>query len=194
LAELFFLSNIVLLNETGYFDIAADQKPLLHLWSLGVEEQFYIFWPLVAWLIFRGRHRRRHLLGAACILTLGSCALNIILSYLYAAAAFYLPITRIWEILTGAVLAILPSEKVSLASLRLRNILQPRLPTLGRYLDKVGSLSSAAEFLPLVGIGLIFISLPSSVGMMSSQVGARSFPCWERCYWYRDNIPGPIAR
>jgi len=39
----FFLSNIVLLNETGYFDMAADQKPLLHLWSLGVEEQFYIF-------------------------------------------------------------------------------------------------------------------------------------------------------
>jgi hypothetical protein len=38
----FFLSNIVLLNETGYFDIAASQKPLLHLWSLGVEEQFYI--------------------------------------------------------------------------------------------------------------------------------------------------------
>jgi peptidoglycan/LPS O-acetylase OafA/YrhL len=50
----FFLSNIVLLNETGYFDIAANEKPLLHLWSLGVEEQFYIFWPLVAWLIFRG--------------------------------------------------------------------------------------------------------------------------------------------
>jgi peptidoglycan/LPS O-acetylase OafA/YrhL len=85
----FFLSNIVLLNETGYFDIAANEKPLLHLWSLGVEEQFYIFWPLVAWSIFRGRH----LLRAACILTLGSCALNIILWYLYTAAAFYLPIT-----------------------------------------------------------------------------------------------------
>jgi peptidoglycan/LPS O-acetylase OafA/YrhL len=155
----FFLSNIVLLNETGYFDIAANEKPLLHLWSLGVEEQFYIFWPLVAWLIFRGRHRRRHLLGAACILTLGSCALNIILSYLYTAAAFYLPITRIWEILTGAVLAILPSERVSFTSLRLRNILQPRLPALGRYFDKVGVLSDATEFRSLVGVGLIFISV-----------------------------------
>jgi len=155
----FFLSNIVLLNETGYFDMAADQKPLLHLWSLGVEEQFYIFWPLVAWLIFRGRHRRRHLLGAACILILGSCALNIILSYLHAAAAFYLPITRIWEILTGAVLAILPSERISLASLRLQDIVQPRLPVFRRYFDKVGPLADGAEFRSLVGIGLIFISV-----------------------------------
>jgi peptidoglycan/LPS O-acetylase OafA/YrhL len=155
----FFLSNIVLLNETGYFDIAANEKPLLHLWSLGVEEQFYIFWPLVAWSIFRGRHRRRHLLRAACILTLGSCALNVILSYLYTAAAFYLPITRIWEILTGAVLAILPSERVSLTSLRLQNILQPRLPALGRYRNKVGALADAADFRSLLGIGLILISV-----------------------------------
>lgn len=44
-----FISNFVLWDESGYFDNAADTKPLLHLWSLGVEEQFYIIWPLL-WL------------------------------------------------------------------------------------------------------------------------------------------------
>ena len=42
-----FFSNITLLNESGYFDTASELKPLLHLWSLAIEEQFYIFWPLV---------------------------------------------------------------------------------------------------------------------------------------------------
>src|SRR5215510_13541182 len=45
-----FLSNIVLWSESGYFDGAASSKPLLHLWSLGVEEQFYIVWPVLLWI------------------------------------------------------------------------------------------------------------------------------------------------
>ena len=48
-----FLSNFALWAENSYFDIAASSKPLLHLWSLGVEEQFYIVWPLLLWLAFR---------------------------------------------------------------------------------------------------------------------------------------------
>src|SRR4051794_18314140 len=48
-----FLSNIALWTESGYFDAAAGLKPLLHLWSLGIEEQFYIFWPVLLWLAFR---------------------------------------------------------------------------------------------------------------------------------------------
>ena len=42
-----FVSNITLWNESGYFDNASESKPLLHLWSLGIEEQFYIIWPLL---------------------------------------------------------------------------------------------------------------------------------------------------
>lgn len=44
-AGVFFVSNLVLWSEAGYFDAAAETKPLLHLWSLGIEEQFYILWP-----------------------------------------------------------------------------------------------------------------------------------------------------
>ena len=50
-----FVSNLVLWNERGYFDNSAVTKPLLHLWSLGIEEQFYIVWPLLLWLASRLR-------------------------------------------------------------------------------------------------------------------------------------------
>jgi peptidoglycan/LPS O-acetylase OafA/YrhL len=48
-----FVSNLVLWNESGYFDAASDTKPLLHLWSLGVEEQFYVIWPLLMWITWK---------------------------------------------------------------------------------------------------------------------------------------------
>ena len=48
-----FIANFVLWREAGYFDGASDTKPLLHLWSLGVEEQFYLVWPLLAWLAWK---------------------------------------------------------------------------------------------------------------------------------------------
>ena len=50
-----FISNIVLWDESGYFDTSAEIKPFLHLWSLGIEEQFYILWPLVLWLAWKKR-------------------------------------------------------------------------------------------------------------------------------------------
>src|SRR4029078_4350463 len=46
IASAFFSANLMLLSEAGYFDLAAHLKPLLHLWSLGIEEQFYLVWPL----------------------------------------------------------------------------------------------------------------------------------------------------
>jgi hypothetical protein len=48
-----FVSNFVLWNEAGYFDKAAETKPLLHIWSLGIEEQFYIVWPLLLYLVWK---------------------------------------------------------------------------------------------------------------------------------------------
>lgn len=98
-----FVQNLVLLREAGYFDTAAESKPLLHLWSLAVEEQFYIFWPMVLGLAW-ARSGRSVLTWMAVAVGL-SFALNIGLVYRYPDAAFYLPFTRVWELAAGAILA-----------------------------------------------------------------------------------------
>ena len=97
-----FVSNVLLWSESGYFDHAADMKPLLHLWSLGIEEQFYIVWPVMLWLAWRRRFAFLMLTLALCTL---SFALNVMQIGSDPVAAFYLPFTRFWELLTGAALA-----------------------------------------------------------------------------------------
>jgi peptidoglycan/LPS O-acetylase OafA/YrhL len=91
-----FFPNLMLLSEVGYFDTTAQLKPLLHLWSLGIEEQFYFAFPL--FLIFCWR-RPRILLVAVAALAIASFALNIVLLKTYPSATFYLPITRAWELM-----------------------------------------------------------------------------------------------
>jgi peptidoglycan/LPS O-acetylase OafA/YrhL len=103
-----FLSNIVLWREAGYFDVAAGLKPLLHLWSLGVEEQYYLVWPLVLWLL---RERLRLMLWTIAGIAAVSFALNLWLTFAQPAAAFYLPATRFWELLAGALLAFFAQGK-----------------------------------------------------------------------------------
>jgi peptidoglycan/LPS O-acetylase OafA/YrhL len=97
-----FLSNIALWSESGYFDVAASQKPLLHLWSLGIEEQFYIFWPALLWVAFQMKAKLGRLLT---VLFLVSFAINIALSISDISDDFYLPVSRFWELLAGAGLA-----------------------------------------------------------------------------------------
>jgi peptidoglycan/LPS O-acetylase OafA/YrhL len=97
-----FVSNIVLLNESGYFDNFAETKPLLHLWSLGIEEQFYIVWPLLLWLAWRFRIG---ILGFTIAIAAASFVLNIFGIFIDDVSTFYSPQTRFWELLTGALLA-----------------------------------------------------------------------------------------
>lgn len=97
-----FVSNFVLWNESGYFDSAAETKPLLHLWSLGIEEQFYIVFPLLLWLAWK---RRFNLLAITVAIALISFGLNISKYRSDAVADFHSPQTRFWELMIGAVLA-----------------------------------------------------------------------------------------
>ncbi len=97
-----FVSNLVLWSESGYFDNAADTKPLLHLWSLGVEEQFYIFWPLLLWFSYRVR---LNLPSIGILVALLSFALNLHQVKVDAIADFYSPQTRFWELMLGSILA-----------------------------------------------------------------------------------------
>lgn len=97
-----FLSNFILWHESGYFDNAAETKPLLHLWSLGIEEQFYIVWPLIVWVLWRLKAWRWQLM---CALAAASFVWNVYQSQHDLTHDFYSPLTRFWELLCGALLA-----------------------------------------------------------------------------------------
>jgi peptidoglycan/LPS O-acetylase OafA/YrhL len=97
-----FLANIALLLQSGYFDIESAKKPLLHLWSLGIEEQFYLFWPLLLMLAVR---LRLSIVAMASVVGMASFVLNVALIGANPVATFYLPFTRAFELLAGAVLA-----------------------------------------------------------------------------------------
>lgn len=96
-----FVANLVLWREAGYFDASAEVKPLLHLWSLGVEEQFYLAWPVLLWIC----RKRPGGLAVIAAMWCASLALNIHGVRQDAVATFYSPLTRFWELLSGSLLA-----------------------------------------------------------------------------------------
>ncbi len=108
-----FISNFFLWNESGYFDNIADTKPLLHLWSLGIEEQFYIVWPVLLWLTWK---RRANFLTITLLIALISFVINIATVYTNPVAAFYSPLSRFWELLIGASLAYIVLDEKDLAN------------------------------------------------------------------------------
>ncbi|MFN2284634.1 MAG: acyltransferase family protein [Anaerolineae bacterium] len=106
LGSVFFVQNFVLSAEAGYFDAAAETKPLLHIWSLAVEEQFYILFPIV--LLVSARWMSR---SAIVILLIVLAGLSFCLSsYLMMRSPvfnFYMLPTRAWDFLAGSLLAVL---------------------------------------------------------------------------------------
>lgn len=101
----FFSANIILLFQADYFDALSDLKPLVHYWSLSLEEQFYLIYPAVFFLPSTAYWRKRLIVVA----TFASLLTFILLkSYGYESAAFYLPFARSWELLAGGLLVYVP--------------------------------------------------------------------------------------
>jgi peptidoglycan/LPS O-acetylase OafA/YrhL len=101
-ASALFVPNFLFWSEAGYFDRSAISKPLLHLWSLGIEEQFYLLWPM----ILVGVARKRALsISFLILVTACSFALCVYLTSTNPASAFYLPQSRAWELSLGALIA-----------------------------------------------------------------------------------------
>jgi peptidoglycan/LPS O-acetylase OafA/YrhL len=146
-----FVSNFVLWQESGYFDNSADTKPLLHLWSLGIEEQFYIIWPLVLWLGYRFR---ANLLVITVLVATVSFVLNIrgINVKNDLVATFYSPQTRFWELLLGAILAYMTLHPIQ----RLKGLI-----TNAEQRQKIQSAQSLLG-LVLVALGVTLISKQSA--------------------------------
>lgn len=98
-----FASNILFWNQTGYFDAVSEYKPLIHMWSLAVEEQFYIFFPPALLLLWR--YARTRLWWILAAITLASFALAELTVRVSPDTAFFLPHSRAWELLTGVLAA-----------------------------------------------------------------------------------------
>jgi peptidoglycan/LPS O-acetylase OafA/YrhL len=99
-----FTSNFILLNEAGYFDGTASKKPLLHLWSLAIEEQFYILWPFFCFFLLLIKSNSFFIILG---ITLASFFLNAYFIRIDSVFTFYSPLTRFWEILCGSLVALI---------------------------------------------------------------------------------------
>lgn len=105
-----FVSNFFFWREAGYFDNAAETKPLLHLWSLGIEEQFYIVWPPLIYLALK---RRVNFLFLAITIVAISFSINVGIRLSDRVQDFYSPLTRFWELMMGGILAYLTLQKIN---------------------------------------------------------------------------------
>lgn len=106
-----FISNLFFWKDSGYFSNDALSKPLLHTWSLSVEEQYYILSPIYTYLVYRFFSKRFFL--AFVPVLLGSLMLSIYVTDRAPTANFFLPITRAWELLIGAMLAQTPLPSIT---------------------------------------------------------------------------------
>lgn len=129
--QVMFVSNILFMRQDGYFDVASDLKPLLHTWSLAVEEQFYIVFPLLLTLL---SSRLGYWRLALFVLLLVSFGLSVWAVAHHPEKAFFLLPMRAWELLAGAMLAVAPVRQLRLTSF-------------------------AAQLFSLIGIGLILVAV-----------------------------------
>ncbi len=155
-----FSSNILFFLESGYFDTSAELKPLLHTWSLAVEEQYYIFFPLM--LMAAWQFGRRWVLAMLIAVFIASFAYGQWAAYHRPSAAFYLLPPRGWELLIGAFIAIYLQKRDHLPSFQLNQILS--LTGVGLILYATFSFDKNTPFptfytlAPTLGAGLIIFN------------------------------------
>ncbi len=148
-----FASNLLFVRETGYFDSVEGMLPLLHTWTLGVEEQFYLIFPLV--LIACLRWRRDAMLPVVAILGGLSFVLALVLAEHWPQGAFYLLPTRLWEFALGAACALLPARPRARGWLALTGI---GLIAAGFWLIRPETPAPGAMFLlPTIGTALVIL-------------------------------------
>jgi len=161
-----FVLNVALWQETGYFDTASELKPLMHLWSLAIEEQFYLVYPLLIWGAWR---LGRSILGTVVALGVISFALNILWIQIDVTQTYFSPLTRFWELLAGAVLAQRQTFGLTEAADGMKHRISRWLDSKNPFLSF--SEQARADILALCGLALILVSV-------SAIHQALAFPGW----------------
>ena len=168
IAGALFFPNFLSWSEAGYFDAAAETKPLLHLWSLGVEEQFYLVWPLLL-LMLRGRW----LVPGLWLIVIASFAYSAYAAAYDPTAAFYAPWSRLWELGVGGILAATRWRTTDSDILSLSGVLL--IIASAMFLGASSPFPGALALLPVGGTALVIVSSsrllasrwPVSIGLIS---------------------------
>jgi peptidoglycan/LPS O-acetylase OafA/YrhL len=162
-ATTFFLSNVFFWFKTGYFDVEAELKPLLHTWSLAIEEQYYLFFPLLLSVLIRKSTKLLKI--GLLILALASLTWAQIQSHTHPSANFFLFPSRIWELATGALIAIWMLDQRLVQPPKDTSRRDAYLTALGLasigfsifYFDHSFGYPSLVTLLPVLGTGLIIV-------------------------------------
>ena len=152
-----YVSNLLLWSEAGdYFQTASQTKPLLHLWSLGIEEQFYLIWPLVLFIAYKLNFNIFTLALVGALASFGF-ELNSVKSN--PTAAFYSPFLRFWELMAGSILAWLKLYKGEMFT-GIANKAGPYLSAmLQRDSTKTDSVRLCGNILSVIGLALILTAV-----------------------------------
>lgn len=196
------ISNFFFLYNTGYFDQAAELMPLLHTWSLAVEEQFYVVWPLLLFALVAGRTRNEVTVKIAAIVAI-CCSASIVYFYIDPKAAFFLPLPRAWELGVGALLVFLPP---------LGNRVGNMATGIGLALIGVGfevvsptSFPGVSALYPCVGAALVvwprvrktfadrMLSLLAPIGLISYSLYLWHWPIWVYFQFYLNNATPSVG-
>ncbi|EQC29023.1 hypothetical protein SDRG_13179 [Saprolegnia diclina VS20] len=164
-----FGANIqVLSRNQGYFDASTKENPLLHLWSLGVEEQFYMVWPIVAASIVA--LPRTSALALQIVLVVGSFLLNVGLLHAEHPWSFYFPLCRFWQMATGGLVAFVQRQKgFETRSPDMLSVLGAGLLLVGyAFLNEASPFPGVYALLPTLGAACLIVAGP--LALVNAQI------------------------
>jgi len=196
----FGASNFYFLFNTGYFDQSSELMPLLHTWSLGVEEQFYVVWPILLFSLSKFGSRNNLAALTATIVLIGFGAMIVWIG-LDPKAAFYMAAPRAWELAIGALLVFLPPLNRFSGSLAVPTGLA--LVAMGFFVADAHAFPGPSAILPCAGSALViwprvldnrsskWLGTLRPVGLISYSLYLWHWPIW---VFYRLYINSGVPR